>query len=631
MMFSHCCLAVAAVSMLSFAHADTIYVDDDNCPGPGSGTPEDPYCSIQTAIDNAVDTDEIVVAPGTYFETISFLGKAITLRSSHGPAVTVIDAQHAGTVVTCDSFEWPDTVLEGFTITNGYAGADSGGGMYNENSSPTVANCTFSGNETAFGGGGMYNLNSSPAVIGCAFSENTAHSGGGVCNFVSAATLTDCTFSGNVVWGFAAYGGGIYNEESSPTVTGCTFSGNSAGSGGAIFSRGRDLTIEGCVFSGNTAAYGPGAVASMDSTDTFSNCVFHDNAGMLGGALAHGDFTPPSDALLLLDCSFINNSAPDAAGALHLQSTSAVVIGCAILGNQAGPQVGLGGGVLTVGSPEEGVTDLTMINTRIIGNSAALEGAGICNAGPNDFALINCTLAANTADGAGGGVADDGGSGQVHNCILWANTPDQVAGTPGVSYSNVQGGWPGVGNIDADPLFADPGSGDFHLSPGSPCIDAGDNTAVPEGITTDLDGNPRFVDDPAIEDTGYGEPPIVDMGAYELQPCPWDLDGDGNVGVVDLLMLLADFGSCDGSPADFDGDGCVTVVDLLALIGHFGPCPGVPCVWDVNGDGVVDQSDLQQVLDNFGPCDGCPEDVNGDGVVNGQDAAAVATHFGPCP
>ena len=115
------------------------------------------------------------------------------------------------------------------------------------------------------------------------------------------------------------------------------------------------------------------------------------------------------------------------------------------------------------------------------------------------------------------------------------------------------------------------------------------------------------------------------------QPCPWDLDGDGNVFVTDLLLLLMDFGSCNGSPADFDGDGCVTVIDLLTLLGNWGPCPGAPCVWDVNGDGIVDVADLWQVLGNFGPCDGCPEDVNGDGIVNGQDLSAVATHFGPCP
>ncbi len=113
--------------------------------------------------------------------------------------------------------------------------------------------------------------------------------------------------------------------------------------------------------------------------------------------------------------------------------------------------------------------------------------------------------------------------------------------------------------------------------------------------------------------------------------CVGDIDGDGNVSVTDLLLLLTDFGSCDGSPGDLDGDGCVTIVDLLILLVNFGPCPDGECPWDVNGDGTVDWSDLHQVLDNFGPCDGCPEDVNDDGVVNWQDVAAVATHLGPCP
>ncbi len=79
-----------ALLAVSSAQADTIHVDDDNCPGPGSGTERDPYCSIQIAIDNAVDTDEIVVAPGKYFETINFFGKAIWLRSSDGAEVTTI-------------------------------------------------------------------------------------------------------------------------------------------------------------------------------------------------------------------------------------------------------------------------------------------------------------------------------------------------------------------------------------------------------------------------------------------------------------------------------------------------------------------------------------------------------------
>ncbi len=97
---------------------------------------------------------------------------------------------------------------------------------------------------------------------------------------------------------------------------------------------------------------------------------------------------------------------------------------------------------------------------------------------------------------------------------------------------------------------------------------------MPKGTTTDLDGNPRFVDDPDTPDTGFGNPPIVDMGAYEFQgtsPCPWDCgDNDGNVGIVDFLALLSQWGG--SGPCDFDGGG-VGINDFLELLAAWGTCP----------------------------------------------------------
>ncbi len=179
------------------------------------------------------------------------------------------------------------------------------------------------------------------------------------------------------------------------------------------------------------------------------------------------------------------------------------------------------------------------------------------------------------------------------NCILWANSPDEIFGdgNPVVSYSDVQGGWPGTGNIDADPLFVDPANGNLHLLPGSPCIDAGNNWGVPpdtadvdgDGDTReltpqDLDGNPRFNADPADFDPGCGVPVVVDMGAYEFQFDPvdevflGDLDGDGTVGIVDFLALLANWGPCGPRCclADLDIDGNVGITDFLLLLGNWG-------------------------------------------------------------
>ena len=122
--FVTACLAVHGT-----ANADIIHVPADEP-------------TIQAGIDAAMDGDEVVVAPGTYFETIDFNSKAITVRSSDGPQVTTIDAQRLGTVVTCVSGQGMS--LEGFTITGGDAAV--GGGMINDNSSPSIVDCVFVGN-----------------------------------------------------------------------------------------------------------------------------------------------------------------------------------------------------------------------------------------------------------------------------------------------------------------------------------------------------------------------------------------------------------------------------------------------------------------------------------------------------
>jgi len=179
------------------------------------------------------------------------------------------------------------------------------------------------------------------------------------------------------------------------------------------------------------------------------------------------------------------------------------------------------------------------------------------------------------------------------NCVLW-NGGDEVWNNDGsiitINYSDLQGGWDGQGNIDGDPLFVDPNNGDYHLSPGSPCIDAGCNWAVPpdtadlddDGDTSeytpfDRDGEGRFFDDPDTADTGCGCPPIVDMGAYEFgetgpQPCPGDLDCDRTVGHSDLAILLAAWhGSAEG---DLNCDGVTDHADLGILLANWGNvCP----------------------------------------------------------
>jgi parallel beta-helix repeat protein len=262
-------------------------------------------------------------------------------------------------------------VLDGFTITAGMANGrryewQIGGGMYNDASSPTVSNCTFSGN-SATAGGGMLNDASSPTLTNCTFSGNSAgHGGGGMANSSSSPTVSNCTFSGNSA---DKYGGGMYNYYSSPTVSNCTFSGNSAG-------------------------YDGGGMNNYYSSPTLTNCTFSGNSAGYGGGMFNDSFSVPT----------------------------------------------------------------------------------------------------------------------LTNCILWGDTLPEIYGTPGmqvVTYSDIQGGHWGVGNIDEDPLFVDPANGDFHLGPGSPCIDAGDNGA-PYLPSTDFEGDPRIIDG------DLNGTRIVDMGVDEF-------------------------------------------------------------------------------------------------------------------
>ena len=615
-------MAVAILLAVSTAQAATIFVDIANCPDPGDGSATDPYCSIQTAIDNAVDTDEIVVAPGTYFETINFLGKAVTLRSSDGADVTIIDGTGFFHVVQCVNGEGPDTILDGFTITGGNANGpfpdNLGGGMYNELSSPTVSNCTFTGNSAAGpGGGGMTNNNSNPTVSDCTFSANSADgNGGGMSNFISSPTVTNCTFDANSVGGD---GGGMHNLTSSPAVTNCTFSGNEADNGGGMFSHDSSPTVTDCTFTGNSAKSG-GGMLSGDGSPTVTNCTFTDNvATNSGGGIVVGGGSPT-----ITGCTFTGNQVPQGFGGGLASNTffAVTVTDCTFSGNDVDPVSGVGGGAYNGGRANfirctfsgnsgtrgggvmmegigsllrdcvftgntalqggglraEGAVGLDVINCLFSGNAASVRGGGI-SISFTDFGptVINCTISQNSAGGDGGGIhVDSHVFATIQNSVIWGNDlvvdPDSFLS---VEFSDVEGGFAGSGNIDQDPLFSDSAGGDFTLSSGSPCIDAGDNTAVPKDVTTDLDGNPRFVDDPDTPDSGNGTPPIVDMGAYEAQGallCPWDCGGDddGNTGITDFLALLAQWGG--PGACDFDGGG-VGITDFLLLLANWGACP----------------------------------------------------------
>jgi hypothetical protein len=451
------------------------------------------YETIQLAINDANNGDEIEVSPGTYYEAINFIGKAVRLYSTAGPNDTIIDGTGNYHVVQCVSGEDANTVLEGFTITGGYASGvwpdNSGGGMYNDNSSPTVNSCTFSGNVAVLGGG-MYNGSSSPTVTNCIFTGNRGQfDGGGMYNRVgSSPIVTNCIFKSNT----ASKGGGMLNiTDSNPIVNECNFSNNSANVGGGIYNTTSSPTVTYCNFSNNsTVIGGGGGIYNFDNSNpVVANCRFSGNeAGSYGGGMYNNNSSPT-----VTNCIFNHNIAVQA------------------------------------------------------------SGGGIANYNSSKSIVTNCTFSGNTAVTNGGGIRNWDSSSTVTNCILWDNEPDEISsgGTSVqvVNYSDIQGGHTGTGNINTDPNFVDANNPDpnlrnLNLKWDSPCIDAGNSTilmAVP--VLFDLDGKDRYVDIYSIANTGSGPWDYVDMGAYEFHcsGIPGDINCDGVVDFRDVAILCANW------------------------------------------------------------------------------------------
>ncbi|MFC1678031.1 hypothetical protein ACFL3G_13355 [Planctomycetota bacterium] len=216
-----------------------------------------------------------------------------------------------------------NTVLDGFTITKGLADTYFmseydvfGGGMFNLNCSPTIANCNFIDNDANFGGG-LADFNSSPTITNCIFSENIADSngsGGGMYNSYSSPVVTDCIFINNEANTVGDYnegadglyrsGGGMLNYFSTPTITNCVFSENFADDfGGAIQNLDSNCIITSCLFSNNSAATG-GAIVNERCAPIITNCTIVDNnAVKWGGGMQNYD---GSDTIIT-NCIFWGN------------------------------------------------------------------------------------------------------------------------------------------------------------------------------------------------------------------------------------------------------------------------------------------------------------------------------------
>ncbi|MDR3339576.1 MAG: right-handed parallel beta-helix repeat-containing protein, partial [Candidatus Symbiothrix sp.] len=371
------------------------------------------------------------------------------------------------------------TILDGFTITGGnadggnssilvnerYVFRNSGGGIHNIYSSPTLTNLTISGNTVTTGsGGGIYN------------------------NYSSSPTFTNVTISGNT----AENAGGIYSNGGSPTFTNVTISGNTADVfGGGIY--GGSFTLTNSTISGNTAYYSGGGVYNSVGSPTLTNVTISGNSAHYGGGGIYNGGSPA-----LTNVTISGNIAPSGGG-IYNSGGSPTLTNLTFSGNTAEN----GGGIYSNGGSS------TFTNVTISGNRANTRGGGIHNSSSSSLKLTNSILWGNSA-AAGSNVYTNGGSLTYNYSLL---QDESLTGS-----GNLNGTLP-----TNDPLFASPAAassaptttGNYRLKSTSPLIDKGNN-GLYESTTgrvlqsdVDLDGNPRLSD------------ASIDLGAYEFFGLIW--------------------------------------------------------------------------------------------------------------
>lgn len=287
-------------------------------------------------------------------------------------------------------------VLDGFTITGGNANGsgyphDGGGGMLSICGAATIRNCTFTGNSGAYGGAVRLEQSGAASFVSCTLTANTA----------------------------TALGGGMYVWASTPSLNGCAFDNNVApDSGGIYFGGGATPTLTSCTIRNHVAPWGAGA-GSFEASPTFVQCTFQDNAAVNGGGglYAGGASTP-----VFTNCTFQSNSAGFGGGLYCYDGANAQVSGGMFVQNSS-PS---GGGVyLYNASP-------TISGVTFGGNVAGSGGSGAAGAigaaAGSAGTVSDCSFSANSAGCCGGAVATFGSPLLVQRCTFTMNMANYGAG-----------------------------------------------------------------------------------------------------------------------------------------------------------------------------------------------------------
>ena len=494
----------------SFQVGSVYYVDVDSSAAGAGASWADAFRYLQDALDKAASCDQIRVAQGTYLpdhgaqvelgdrEATFQLQSGVTIKGGYAgfgepdPDARDIDTYetilsgdlHANDIVPSDSC---DLLNEPTRLENSYHVVTASG-----TDAKTVLDgfTITAGNANRFephnNGAGLYNSSGSPTIRNCRLCANSAgHDGAGMWNSNnSRPVLANCTIANNMVVNDA--GGLCVTGQSDVSLTNCLVSNNSAGNdGGGLCGTGRsDVSLTDCVISDNRAGNDAGGVMCERADLTLVKATISNNrAANDGGGIWNGS------VLMLYNCLISGNSAGEYGGGIYNWECSSTLTNCTFSGNSA-----------------------------LIGIAIAYDGL------MGNHEVTNSIIHDGTAS-------------------VWNNQSLTIA----ITHSNVQGRQPEHGNIDADPLFAEPNDQDYHLKSQagrwdtnsqnwvqdqvtSPCVDAGDPMATI--------GYEPFPNGGIINMGAFGGTAEASKSYFGKTPCETIVAGDLN---GDCLIDFRDF------------------------------------------------------------------------------------------
>ncbi len=532
---------------------------------------ESPYPDLQPAL---ADTDctEIRVAAGTYYPTADnnyfasftlrnnlkvlggFSGDPSSTPDDHDPTYyqTTLNGSLAGHenyvedsmhVVTADGTD-STAVLDGFTITNGYAFGDGpqfGGGITITNGSPTLSNLVITGNATNGGGAGIYLFGSSPTITDVTISSNGGPltynpKGGGLFNDgdydnPGSPILTRVKFISNTT----TYGGGMYSSGGNPQLINVTFQSNEGNSGGGgLYINDGNLSLSDSLIDGNNASDGAGIYVNGGNLDMRNSQVKNGLVGGNGGgifiasagsasikggsintnhAYTQGGGVYAEGSISIVGTTLSENIGESGGGGIELvNTTSADFVNLTVDSNQASSG-GFGGGVRT----DSAVAHFTNL---LLTHNSSWQGGGMSLENGSEISLVNATLVQNDSAHPGTAIYNENQL-TIANTIVYAHAGTSINSATTVTNSFLQDGCPAGATCTAvstdNPQFVNEQLSDFRISRSSPGVDAGipaylpadrfdldEDGIIEEYISRDLAGRPRI---------SIGS---VDIGAYEV-------------------------------------------------------------------------------------------------------------------